>query len=217
MKKAFTLLELVFVIVVIGILASTVLSRTDNSRLQEAAVQLVSHIRYAQHLAMLDDRYDRTNADWYQERWQIRFYLGEKSDNLWAYTIFKDLDGAGHPSGPEVANDPLDNARLLSGGSVGSVLVDINHNSFQGNRKLNLGLTYGIINVDFSASCQVAGSQRIAFDHLGRSMKGNIHNNLTSYDNVNNLLQARCEITLVSSDGNVSIMIEPETGYAYIL
>ena len=73
MKKAFTMLELVFVIVVIGILAAAIIPSTRTNPAQEAAIQLLSDIRYTQHLAMIDDKYDATNANWFQNRWQIRF------------------------------------------------------------------------------------------------------------------------------------------------
>jgi len=73
MKKAFTMLELVFVIIVIGILAAVIIPSTRTNPAQEAAIQLLSHIRYTQHLAMVDDKYDATNPTWFQERWQIIF------------------------------------------------------------------------------------------------------------------------------------------------
>lgn len=73
MRKAFTMLELVFVIVVIGILAAAIIPSTRTNPAQEAAIQLLSHIRYTQHLAMIDDKYDAANPTWFQERWQIAF------------------------------------------------------------------------------------------------------------------------------------------------
>ena len=82
MKKAFTMLELVFVIVVIGILAALILPRTKTNPVQESAVDLLSKIRYTQHLALVDDKYNSTTA-WYKDRWQIRF-------NGNAYTITSD-------------------------------------------------------------------------------------------------------------------------------
>ena len=57
-KKAFTLLEIVFVIVVIGILATVILQRRQDNSLREAALQLISDIRYTQHLALTDDKYN---------------------------------------------------------------------------------------------------------------------------------------------------------------
>ncbi|MCD6258586.1 MAG: prepilin-type N-terminal cleavage/methylation domain-containing protein [Helicobacteraceae bacterium] len=72
MKKAFTMLELVFVIVVIGVLAAAIIPRMDRDNVAEATIQLQSHIRYTQHLAMVDDKYDATNPTWFRNRWQIR-------------------------------------------------------------------------------------------------------------------------------------------------
>ena len=73
MKKAFTMLELVFVIVVIGVLAAAIIPRMDRDNVAEATIQLQSHIRYTQHLAMVDDKYNATDPTWFEKRWQIRF------------------------------------------------------------------------------------------------------------------------------------------------
>ncbi|OIP58356.1 MAG: prepilin-type N-terminal cleavage/methylation domain-containing protein [Helicobacteraceae bacterium CG2_30_36_10] len=73
MKKAFTMLELVFVIVVVGILAAIIIPNTRTNPVREGAVALLSHIRYAQHLAMVDDKFDAANPLWFRDRWQIRF------------------------------------------------------------------------------------------------------------------------------------------------
>ena len=98
MRKAFTLLELVFVLVVIGILAAVIIPSTRTNPVREAAIQLVSHIRYTQHLAMVDDKFDIANATWYKDRWLISF-VGNQ------YSIVSDIN----------ATDPMNaNANLSS-------------------------------------------------------------------------------------------------------
>jgi prepilin-type N-terminal cleavage/methylation domain-containing protein len=69
-RTAFTMLELVFVIIVIGILAVLAMPNFNRQPLQEAAEQIASHIRYTQHLAMIDDKYDN-NVTWFQGKWAI--------------------------------------------------------------------------------------------------------------------------------------------------
>jgi prepilin-type N-terminal cleavage/methylation domain-containing protein len=101
MKKAFTMLELVFVLVVIGILAAVMLPSMGSTTVPQAAVQLQSHIRYAQHLAMVDDKFDATNATWFQDRWQIAFTGNE-------YSI-------GSNNGLTFARNPQVNDQNLSG------------------------------------------------------------------------------------------------------
>ncbi len=65
------MLELIIVIVVAGILAAVMIPRLERDNLREAANQVVRHIQYAQHLAMVDDVYDDGNPNWYQNRWSI--------------------------------------------------------------------------------------------------------------------------------------------------
>ena len=73
MKKAFTLIELVFVIVIIGILAAVIIPRMRTHPVAEAAVDLLAKIRYTQHLSIVNDKYDTSDATWFQDRWQISF------------------------------------------------------------------------------------------------------------------------------------------------
>lgn len=93
MKKAFTMMELIFVIVVIGILAAVVIPRTGANKANEAAIKLTADIRYAQHLAMVDDKFNSADATWYEKRWQVRFNGG-------AYSIVSN-DGATFAKNPQ--------------------------------------------------------------------------------------------------------------------
>ena len=220
MKKAFTLLELVFVIVVIGILTAIMLPRIETNPVQEAAVQLLSDIRYTQHLALVDDKFDSNDNAWYKKRWQIVFSQGAQTDNEWAYSIFADTAGAstGQVDLSEVALNPLDTGRVLSGGYAGGpIQLDITSNSFLGTKKLNLGVSYGITDVTFSNSCNGANglSKRIVFDHFGRPMQGDISANTHSYETIN-LVKNDCNITITDGEQSVSIIIQPESGYANI-
>jgi len=74
MKKAFTLLELVMVILVIGILAAAIIPRTRTNPLAEASISLLAQIRYTQHLSLVNDKYDVNNSSsWFKNRWYIEF------------------------------------------------------------------------------------------------------------------------------------------------
>lgn len=100
LHNAFTMLELVFVIVVAGILAAVMIPRTESTNVQEAAIKLVSDIRYTQHLAMVDDKFDSTVANWYINRWQIRFNGNQ-------YSVVSD-------NNTTFARDPLNKGENLS-------------------------------------------------------------------------------------------------------
>jgi len=214
MKKAFTLIELVFVIVVIGVLAVTIIPSTKTNPLQEAALQVKSHINYTQHLAMVDDKYNSADSNWYKKRWQIVFGTNVNSGSVPAYTIFSDTAGSstGDIQDSEVARNPLNVNEVMSGGTTGTTSLQIGHSSFIGMKKMNLGQSYGIVSYNLSGGCSGA---RIAFDYLGRPMKGDLSGNSSAYES-DNLIQSNCIVTLATADQNISIIVTPETGYTYI-
>ena len=217
MKKAFTMLELIFVIVVAGILAAMIIPSTRTNPLQEAAIQVLSHIRYTQHLAMVDDKYDANDTSWYKGRWQIVFSNNVNTNDQQAYTIFSDKsDYSGDPSVTEIAKNPLNTALLLSGGYTGTVSLDVNHDSFIGAKKLNIGMSYGVDDVNLSGGCSNA---RVSFDHLGRPFTGDQNTMTGPYSApTQRLITSDCIITLTHTDGNdLNISIEPETGYTKII
>ena len=69
-RRAFTMLELVFVIVVIGILAASVLPMMQRNTIEETAHQVARVIRLAQHHALTDDVYDGSGT-FGQKRWAV--------------------------------------------------------------------------------------------------------------------------------------------------
>lgn len=199
MKKAFTMIELIFVIVIIGILAAVIIPKSGSNKLYEAATQVVSHIRYTQHLAMVDDKFDVNDATWFRENWQIEFKSGT---NVY-YQIYSDKDKNGNADiiNNELAMDPLTKQTLNDADDL-----------------TDLKKKYGITSVEFSNSCKAtASSKEISFDFLGRpyyflTSANPPVNNIYQY-----LLTQDCNITLTSAEGNVSIKIYPETGYTCIL
>ena len=72
-RSGFTMMELIIVIVVGGILAAVMMPKLERDPTREAANQIVRHIKYTQHLAMVDDVYSATNAAWFANRWKIVF------------------------------------------------------------------------------------------------------------------------------------------------
>ena len=211
MKKAFTMIELVFVIVVIGILAAVIIPSTRTNPVQEAAIQLLSHIKYTQHLAMVDDKYDASITQWEKGRWQMVFSTNANgfSDNRYAYTIFSDSGAyGGSASFGEVAKNPENSNQIMTGGYATGTM-DITDSSFLGMRKLNLGLSYGISTVQLSGGCN---GVHITFDSLGRPLDGTHTSSTSSHA----LITSDCNLTISNGSESASIIIRPETGYASV-
>lgn len=99
MKKAFTLLELVFVIVIAGILAFVLIPKSSDTKLLESANQLISHIRYAQQLALNNDQFDPNDKDWYKKMWRIEFE-SNGTYKVWRGNVAKSNKIAPDPANP---------------------------------------------------------------------------------------------------------------------
>ena len=206
MKKAFTMIDLIFIIVVVGILAAVAIPRIDRDNLIELVDQVTTHIRYTQQLAMMDNVYDGSDEHWYRGYWRIQFSDSADGGEGWKYSVYKDLPGySGNlNSEREVARDPQNEQRFLTSGASG---FSANTDSKKMNKKLNLKNTYDIQKIDFDKNC---GGQTIAFDSKGRP-HGAPQNAKNPYDKV---LHTPCIITFTDSgDRSIQIAVQPETGF----
>jgi len=206
--KAFTMIELVFVIVVLGILAALALPRMDRDLRQEAADNILSAIRYTQHLALNDDKTDPFDTNWQNELWQIQFSTTTSTGYLF-YVIGSDTDHSGgttaFPAQDETAIDPVN----------GKYIFHISTNpELQTGESPNilLGRKYGVSGVSPTGGCT---TKQLAFDQLGRPHKnvGNAGNDYTTY------MTSDCNLTFSFTNNAAlpfSIIIKKETGYAYI-
>ena len=225
MKKAFTLVELIFVVVVIGILAFSLWPKKQPIQALAAARQIVAHIRYTQHLALNDDKFaTHTDADgtgnsiakdWYKRLWRITFSDIKADEKCkiggWRYAVYqnisKDLSDKGQPNGTiEAARNPAQAGKVLSACYPGL--------STNTSDELNLSQTYKIKNIDFSEF----GTQGIIFDELGRAYPRGEWN--VPYDISRNFSQgggSYGRIKLSAKDGSTAnILVFGETGYACV-
>ena len=210
--SAFTMLELVMVIVVLGILAALALPRMERDLRQEAADNVLSAIRYTQHLALTDDKTDPFDTNWQRELWTIRFSLD--GDGRYFYTVSSNIDHGTNIDRNETAIDPANGKYMYNAAGDSIIHSDESPNIF-------LGKKYGIDTIDFT-SCQTIAngtntSTHIAFDQLGRPHKGVFGTATNDYRTV---LTGTCSITFGFEDNSISdfiITIERETGYAFII
>lgn len=209
--KAFTMIELVFVIVVLGILAALALPRMDRDLRQEAADNILSAIRYTQHLALNDDKTDPFGGNWQRALWQIRF---TQSGGTWSYTIGANNDyatGGTNIDKSEAAIDPI-NGKYMFNQDPTTPLNDESPNIF-------ITKKYGIDTVTFN-NCQGTPNPTdndIAFDHLGRPHRGVSNNGSNDYRTY--VKTGDCTITFTFESSGITplvLNIAQETGYAYI-
>ena len=209
-RHAFTMVEFLFVIIVIGILASLALPRLDRDLRQNAADNILSAIRYTQHLALTDNKTDPFDPNWQQKLWMIRFTGGANA----YYTVSSDNDKSGSITKTECAIDPINGKYMYnSSGAFASIANDESPHIF-------LGHNYGINSVTSSGSC--APRQHIAFDHLGRTFSGlkTTSGGTLAGNDYATYLSGDCNIIFGFTDAsidNIIITISAETGSAYIV
>jgi len=201
------MLELVFVIVVLGILAALAIPRLDRDLRQEAADNILSAIRYTQHLALLDNQHTFDSAVWQKSLWTIRF----QADGSF-YTISSNIDYDANVDENESTIDPANGKLMYSSDAV--IDSDESPNIF-------LLKKYGINTVDFTACTGTASgantSKHLAFDYKGRPHKG-VYN--TAANDYRTIMNSDCSIRfkfINTSINDIVVNIKKETGYASIV
>ena len=243
MKKSFSLLELVIVLLVVGILYSSVKWSLFDASLRQAANQIVSHINYTRHLALKDNKmqyYPINNSAtemnrskyWFKQWWQIKFrYFTKNGVKNYFYEVFTDLPYNGSHNFSRVGNLPNNpiswNLSYAKNPLNGKYLVGKNQkNSGDSNfpkesdDNLNLTQKYGIVKIAY----ENLSNHRLLFDNYGNCYlnEGDAGDlgDINPYDENKRIpLLKTAKITLckgTSCEKNISICIAPKSGFAYI-
>jgi len=210
LRKAFSLVELVMAIVVMGILASLAIPRLERDLQQEAIDNIVSAFRYTQQLALMDDKTDPTDPEWQKKLWNIRFFTSSNIASNF-YTICSDKNKNGAISKDECAVEPNSGKYYYNLAGDATIASDEASSIF-------IGKKYGIKNIIFDSNCQSnasTSSHHIAFDRYGRPHIGVFSgaNDFRSY------LKNDCIITFEFIDPAIkdfNITVAKQTGYVTV-
>jgi type II secretory pathway pseudopilin PulG len=183
--SAFTMLELVMVIVLIGIISVMIAPSFETNNTIRAAEQLLSNIRYTQHLAMMDNKFEPSNQYYYRNRWNID--INSTSYAITHYNYKND----GSNSGTTYATNTLDTTKKLNPTET---------------KELDVSEEYG---VSITNNCS---NNKIFFDNMGRPYDDTTNPSTSSYQN---LITNICTIVIsdgnAANDKTIELM--PETGY----
>ncbi len=196
------MIEVIIAITLLSILALYAIPRLDRGYRQEAKDNLLSAIRYTQHLALTDNKTNPFDLIWQKRLWKIRFSTSNISNRAFFYTISSDINANGSISKNETALDPANGKYMYNNNADSTIHEDESQNIF-------IGKKYGITDMTFTGGCI---SQHIAFDQIGRP-----HNSIgTATNNYSKYMTSDCTITIKFSKKKITpliITIEKETGY----
>lgn len=208
-KNAFTLLELMMVLVLLGIVAFVALPYFKRDIRQEAAESILLSLVYTRHLAMVENKINPKALAWQKALWQIRF---GKYGKVWSYTVGSNSDYNHNIDKAEAAIDPVNGKYMHYG----------HHSIPQENEtpRIFLTTTYGIDNVSFNRchGSSKSTARHIAFDHFGRPYRGVTRGGDNDFRAL--VTNRDCILTFEFIDKNIKsleIVVSKETGYSRIL
>ena len=205
------MIELVFVIVVLGILASLAMGRMDRDLKQEASETILSHIRLAQQLALRDNKHEANNPNWYTKYWQMEYLECDNGDYIYRVGSHSTSNGSnwGIDVKREAAIDPIDGKYIWAEPVTCTSGTDTSENVL-------LTKKFGISNIVNSGGC--SNIDDIGFDYLGRPYNGIA---LPLAADFSNIMTADCNLTFTMSTDGVNdefiITIKSETGHSFIV
>ena len=222
MIKAFSLLEFVFIILILGVVFSLGSLYLKKDNLLEGAMQILNDIQYTRTLAMMQEniRVDElaiAKREWFKSKWQIYFIKSAATGYDQTYTIFLDKNGDGNANlgkteinvDREIAVDIINHKKLMNSGQSGV----INKNDEKTTQRFNITKRFGIEKVEFKGAC--SGFTRFVFDEMGR-VYSPLKNANHAYEK--NLAKngSDCIIRLRSKKHALCIVVDTLSGYAYI-
>ena len=208
------MIELTMVIVVLGILAALALPRMERDIRQEAGDNILSAIRYTQHMALMDNVTDPRYNDWQRAFWTFGFE-GCSDDGIFYY-IASDEDREGDFDAGEEAVDPI-NGLSFMGDNGKPCESDLSGHT---NVSPNIFITkkFGISEGNYAWSGGCSGTAKyIGFDYLGRPHRGYATSSSPDYSSI---LTDDCTLTLTFDASGIDplvITIEKQTGHAFIV
>ena len=200
MKQSFSLLELIFVILIIAIVSSQSIMKNNLSKIKLAKSQIILHLKYVRYIAMLDNKYDYEDSEWYKKRWSLRF---ENCDSIVGgifYTIYSDENKAGGVNKTEVLRDPLTNNYIFATSCKKDKLYDKS-------KFVLLTQEYEVQNVVISCN-ETSTLGQISFGHDGK-----VYAKSGEYEEKYEIKEP-CRIKLYDNHNqSEEIIIYPNTGY----
>lgn len=201
MKKSFTLLELILIILLLAILYTSFIPKNNINKLNEITTRIILYLKEVRYKALIESKYNLNEDLWIKERWTLKFLRCRSSVGGLYFTIYSDKNQSGQVRKEDTLKDPLTNKYIYSSNSC--------KESTTNSKYVLLTKNFNIENIN--VSCNNTNSLgQISFGNNGK-----IYTKLSSNKNEYEL-KNRCKIELFDKFNNISeIIIEPKTGFIH--
>lgn len=206
MKKSITLVEIIFILVVVSILYSISIPKKQDSKLFDATNYIVTYLNYTRYLALIDNKFDLDDSLWHKKWWRLRFENCIKSKGGVYFIVTSDDNTTGQAKKSHSAKDPLTNRYLYS-----RYYCDAKEDE---SKYVLLTQEFDIAKVELTCNATDSIGQIIYNDkgEVFSKVANTIDETYTKYE-----IRQKCYIYLYDKNNNKStIIIEPKTGYAYV-
>ena len=200
MKKSITIIELIFIIIIISFIYTQVTFKKQTNDLKSAAHKIKLYLNYTRYIAHIDNKYDIEDNEWFKKLWTMKFQRCKKSVGGLYFVIYSDTSGGtAHFKKSETLKDPLSNKYLYSNSNC--------ETAYDESKYILLTKQYGIENIDLS--CNMTDSLgQISFGYEGK-----VFGKLGSSPKE---IESTCFLKIIDAQGSYeTITIEPYTGYIH--
>ena len=210
--NAFTMIELIIIIVVIGILATLTVPRMHRDNRLEAMQYILTMVRYTQNLALHDNKQNDTNRSWQRSYWRFSVNRCNNSSDIYLY-IGSDANYNGSIDVNEVALDPANGKPMFGGGTLDCSASSNDAKNYSPNSLIKS--KFGITNFKFKGCGN--NNQYIGFDNFGRVYRKFGASPQPDYSGYSSTSDCQIEFEFGNSnESNFTIHVVPETGYSFV-
>jgi len=204
MKKSFTLLELILMIVLLGFLYTSFIPKVKVSKIDDLTNRLVLYLKQTRYQSLINDKFSNSDNLWHKKRWTLKFFRCRETIGGIYYVIYSDKNASGHPGIDDSLKDSLTLKNIYS---TNSCTENIKNSKY-----VLISQNFNIRTVNISCN-ETSSLGQLSFGNDGKiySKLSANENDFISYEIINN---CKIELSDIFNEKR-TIQLESKTGYVY--
>ncbi|WP_121627376.1 type II secretion system protein [Poseidonibacter antarcticus] len=204
MKKSFTLLELILMIVLLGFLYTSFIPKVKVSKIDDLTNRLVLYLKQTRYQSLINDKFSNSDNLWHKKRWTLKFFRCRETIGGIYYVIYSDKNASGHPGIDDSLKDSLTLKNIYS---TNSCTENIKNSKY-----VLISQNFNIRTVNISCN-ETSSLGQLSFGSDGKiySKLSANENDSISYEIINN---CKIELSDIFNEKR-TIQLESKTGYVY--